>query len=661
MTIKFKNYRVGKKRTDDSGCLKNGNVVSLILIMFLCFNFAFSINSDILQKVYADAPSEVNVPNSSDEGHIIYIVEKGDTITEIAREYGVSKANIIKINDLQTPSIIIPGQELKIPKKDTGNVNSIINNKDANLGSNTTETINNTAADLKASTNNTVSTGIVPKAVSITFKNADLRDILSTLALAMNVNIILAEEPVTASFQIKNTAPRTALDYLLKTLGLEYVESGNLIVVGNSETLQRDFMNQMTLTRFNLKYITSDIISSQIDALGISVKKITLENNEKAIWVQGTPPSLSKVRELISMIDLKENSPDENKTENGINLSSFKLEYVTAQTLDKLIHQMGINSKTLIVDANPRTIWVDAAGQALKDIEQLIQKVDVVDNYAIESTMPLELIPYKLSFVSPEDLNEIIQETGIDVKTIYFKSNPNKIWVDSRSKDILDFEELIVKVDLMENTTWPLNIVTQNLKNITASKFKTIANEIGITTQIITLDSNAHTVWLVGDYRELLDIKSLLKELDNNIVSDGANFFTYHLNYISPSEAVKRFGYLNVEDINVIALEYPFFSKEILVVGPADRKPVITEMLNNIDVSGEKIRVPIDYSNSASGQSRLTSRRDLLVTLTKIPASSFFISNNVSRDDTPLYIMWVEETPENISKIRNMIDTISNP
>jgi len=56
--------------------------------------------------------------------------------------------------------------------------------------------------------------------VSITFKDADLRDILSAIALTMNVNIILAEEPVTTSFSISNVYPRTALTYLLKTLGM---------------------------------------------------------------------------------------------------------------------------------------------------------------------------------------------------------------------------------------------------------------------------------------------------------------------------------------------------------------------------------------------------------------------------------------------------------
>lgn len=506
----------------------------------------------------------------------------------------------------------------------------------------------------------------VKNAVSITFKDADLRDILSALALTMNVNIILAEEPVTTSFHISNVTPRTALTYLLKTLGMEYVENGNLIVVGYRETLENGFMNQMSLTRFNLKYITSDVLSSQIDVLGIPVKKIVLDDNNKAIWVQGTPQSISKVKELISMLDVIENYPgDEAEGEvidvDKVSLTPFKLKYITAETLERLIHDMNINSKTLTIDANPQTIWVDATGQALEDIKELIMKVDVVDNYIAESHLPLELIPYTLNFVTPENVTELMTEMKIDVKAIYFNSNPNKIWIDARSKDINDFEELISKVDLMENGKWPLNVETLRLKNLTASKLKTAAQEIGITAQILTLDSSAYTVWIIGDKSEILDVKLLLSELDRNSVDRVSSFFIHNLENISADEAVKRFELLDIDDAKVIALNYPLFAKEVLVITPSDMKEDIKKILADFDKPGQKIRVPIDFSNHAAGQSRLTARRDLLVSLTGIPASSFHISNNVSKTDTPHYIMWIEETPANITKVKNMISSIDNP
>lgn len=502
--------------------------------------------------------------------------------------------------------------------------------------------------------------------VSITFKDADLRDILSALALAMNVNIILAEEPVTTSFSINNVSPRTALIYLLKTLGMEYVEKGNLIVVGNRETLENDFMNQMSLTRFNLKYITSDVLNSQIDVLGIPVKKIILEKNNKAIWVQGTPQSISKVKELISMLDVEENSAvEEEKVEvvESFSITPFKLEYISAETLERLIREMDINTKTLTLDENPNTIWVDAKGQALENIKELVAKIDIVDNYAeeFENEQPLILIPYTLNFVTPEIVNDLIAEMQLDVKTIYFKSNPNKIWIDARSNDIEDFEELITKVDLFENANWPINIETLKLKNITASKLKAMAEELGLTAHFLTLESRAYTAWLVGDSSTIHDVKFLVNEIERNNINKVPSFFIYDLLNITADEAVKRFELLNIEDAKVIALNYPLFAKEVLVIAPSDMENDIRQILADFDKTGRKIRVPIDYSNHVSGQSKLTARRELLVSLTGIPASSFHISGNVSKTDTPHYVMWIEETPENIAKVKDMIDFIDNP
>lgn len=517
-----------------------------------------------------------------------------------------------------------------------------------------------------ASQKQTNTSAVVSETVSVTFKDADLRDILSSLALAMNVNIILAEKPVTTSFSVRNVSPRTALTYLLKTVGMEYVEKGNLVVVGSRETLENDFMNQMSLTRFDLKYITSDVLNSQIEVLGIPVKKIVLGENNKAIWVQGTPQSISKVKELISMLDVEENSAvEEEKVEvvESFSITPFKLEYISAETLERLIREMDINTKTLTLDENPNTIWVDAKGQALENIKELVAKIDIVDNYAeeFENEQPLILIPYTLNFVTPEIVNDLIAEMQIDVKTIYFKSNPYKIWIDARSKDISDFEELISKVDLYENANWPLNMERLNLNKITASKLKSIVQQLELTAQILTLESRAYTVWLIGDSSEIRDVKYLVNEFERNNVNSIPSFFIYNLLNITADEAVKRFELLNIEDAKVIALNYPLFAKEVLVIAPSDMENDIRQILADFDKTGRKIRVPIDYSNHVSGQSKLTARRELLVSLTGIPASSFHISGNVSKTDTPHYVMWIEETPENIAKVKDMIDFIDNP
>ena len=90
------------------------------------------------------------------------------------------------------------------------------------------------------------------------------------------VKISFSSEPVSISFSIQDVKPKTALDYLLNTAGLDYIEDSSTIIVGSRDTLNKDFYSRLSLTKFVLKYIESDIISAQIDALGIPVKKFVL-------------------------------------------------------------------------------------------------------------------------------------------------------------------------------------------------------------------------------------------------------------------------------------------------------------------------------------------------------------------------------------------------
>ncbi|SHJ10649.1 hypothetical protein [Thermoclostridium caenicola] len=71
--------------------------------------------------------------------------------------------------------------------------------------------------------------------------------------------------------------------------------------------------------------------------------------------------------------------------------------------------------------------------------------------------------------------------------------------------------------------------------------------------------------------------------------------------------------------------------------------------------------MPIDYSDDASGTYRLEQRLELLVTLTGIPKESFMISRNISRDNNPYFVLILEETPERIKMVEDLIDKLDNP
>lgn len=79
---------------------------------------------------------ELRIPtNSTTEGEetrgtgdIIYTVQRGDTLSKIAREYNVTVDHIVELNDITNPNLIYPGEKLRITESDVTNLSPIPKN-----------------------------------------------------------------------------------------------------------------------------------------------------------------------------------------------------------------------------------------------------------------------------------------------------------------------------------------------------------------------------------------------------------------------------------------------------------------------------------------------------------------------------------------------------
>ncbi len=55
-------------------------------------------------------------PSTDEDGNIIYVVQPGDNLLAIAREYNVSSDDIMALNNLRNPNLLRAGDELRIPQ-----------------------------------------------------------------------------------------------------------------------------------------------------------------------------------------------------------------------------------------------------------------------------------------------------------------------------------------------------------------------------------------------------------------------------------------------------------------------------------------------------------------------------------------------------------------
>lgn len=62
-------------------------------------------------------------------GDIIYTVQRGDTLSKIARAYNVSVNHIVELNDISNPNLIFPGERLRITESDVTTLRPINTNR----------------------------------------------------------------------------------------------------------------------------------------------------------------------------------------------------------------------------------------------------------------------------------------------------------------------------------------------------------------------------------------------------------------------------------------------------------------------------------------------------------------------------------------------------
>ena len=61
-------------------------------------------------------------------GSITYTVQRGNTLSQIARAYGVTIRHLVELNNIQNPNLIYPGQKLRITESTNTTLNPVEQN-----------------------------------------------------------------------------------------------------------------------------------------------------------------------------------------------------------------------------------------------------------------------------------------------------------------------------------------------------------------------------------------------------------------------------------------------------------------------------------------------------------------------------------------------------
>ena len=543
-----------------------------------------------------------------DEAMGTYIVKQGDTLSSIAAAHGTTVSDIVTTNGISASAELYVGQKLDIP-----GAMAVEDDSTTVYGSSST--------------------------ISVNFKDADLVGALETVLAHTGYTMIFKGSTTKVpAISLDNVTPHTAIDYILRMVDMTYIKHDDIIYVGSAATLNSSFADKDALTKFALKYISTDTLTSQLSTLGVSVKLVKVDINLREFWITGTPMELAKVNQLIKILDNKKNTTV-GSASISTSLSAIELKYISASEFSSLLGSLGLHTG-IVMSAHPMTLYVYASGDAYQDIMNVKKLVDFQDVNVQEGTDG--------TTDGTTDDNTANDNTQDNTTNDTQNNNQNNNQ-DNTTNDtvITDGETSLVKIDL---------------QYITKENASDIISTFGYDVEVLGLDLYEKRIWIKGAADEVEEAVARIKENDTADNDATRTFFTYELQNIVASELQSKIAFLNMDGVEFYFGSYPELTKSIMVYCNKNKEAEIKEIIAALDNANlDTMYYPITTITETSELEVLNTKIALVAKLIDNPdvANHFEISDDLDPSpDGIKHVLYVNERPDNIDLILNMWNKI---
>lgn len=532
-----------------------------------------------------------------DEAMGTYIVKQGDTLSSIAAAHGVTVSDIVTTNGISASAELYVGQRLDIP-------GAVAVEDDSTTYYGTSSTI------------------------SIHFKDADLIGALETVLAHTGYTMIFkGATTVIPELSLDNVTPLTAIDYILRMVDMTYIKHDDIIYVGTASVLNSSFVDKEALTKFSLKYISTDTLTSQLSTLGVSVKLVKVDINLREFWISGTPMQLAKVNQLIKTLDNKKNTTI-GSAKISSSLNAIELKYITASEFSSLLGSLGLHTG-IVMASHPMTLYVYASGDAYQDIINVKKLVDFQDENAETEKAP----------TGEDATGDNTQDT----------TKPNDSTQSGTTEDVVitDGETTLRKIEL---------------NYLTKENVEEIVSTFGYEVDVLGLDLYEKRVWLKGSSDEVDAAAERINENDTADNDATRMFFTYDLQNIVASELQSKIAFVDLDGVEFYFGSYPEHTKSIMVYCNKNQETEIKDIIKSLDNNLNDMYYPVATITDPDEYAVYDAKKELVVKLLNnedITVDSFFISANLdASEDGVKYVVYVYESPENIDLITNMWNKI---
>jgi type IV pilus assembly protein PilQ len=147
-----------------------------------------------------------------------------------------------------------------------------------------------------------VATQPVPdEPIEIGYIEADIQNVLRTLATKADINLILGDEVTgKVTVNLKGVSYEGAMQLIAESKGYAFVKDGNIVKVKSKESLDTEAVE---LRVYTLNYAKADDIKKTLDAVLTKQGKIQIDTRSNTLVLSDTPSNLSKIIPLIQALD----------------------------------------------------------------------------------------------------------------------------------------------------------------------------------------------------------------------------------------------------------------------------------------------------------------------------------------------------------------------
>lgn len=551
----------------------------------------------------------VGSDNDTSSEYQYYSVKAGDTLTRIAKNYGVTISDIMTANDLSNADKIYTGQILKVP----------------------------------LSSSSAKGNSLVSSRISMTVVDADIQDVLSAIALNAGYYIIMengAGSKGTVSVTLEEMSALKAIDYVTRLVGMTFLKDGNTIYVGTADALNSTFVDKTVLTKIHLDYISAEGLQTQMAALGLSNVQIVSTNNKDEFYISGYPKELAKVSELIKLLDVSSNI----MAGGGLiasNLTPLELEYITADEFNGLLGNLGL-STGIVLSSRPYTLFVYVSGANLTDIKTIKKIVD-------KPLSGANLAAGGTTAPAGDDNGDV---------TITVPETTTPPATDSTTTP--SGETPVTPTEPVEEIV--LREVELSVINRTAAE--EILNSFPLTITLYGPEKMTKKIWIAGTVDQVDQAEAYIRQFDNadyaDTVLNDKRFFAYELQNCTAAEMLSRLSALNLEGVTFKTGTYAALTKSLIVYCEPYLEESVKSLLSEMDTTAttETANRAVEATTSvATAQGRIDALCELYP---ELGAYTFTVKAIPAKDGTTKYITYVKASSETADYIKALFEELNS-